>query len=296
MRNFCSYCGARNNPEATACLACGSPLDQPSAPSTSPEGQVVQEARRTGAPTPATTRPLQAPGAWYSSQQHTPENPHEPPPGAVNAWLAGQHAAAPQWPLPPAGDAQSAYAAGPPAPFQPPYPPAGGQMPYPNPYGQAPDRLPYLNPYAQAPVQGPYPHPYGQAAGRPAYPSSYWQGPNQNPPAPGSSLEPYGNSHPAAQLPPPLSPPWPTNVGPYGQPYGQPPIDPYAAPARDYFTPGIQGVQHSPDSSYGGYRPTPGYSNFSSQSQTEADYAAGAGYGVLPAVPPVGYGARYSPI
>jgi uncharacterized RDD family membrane protein YckC len=312
MRNFCSYCGARNNPEATACLACGSPLDR-AAIAAPPEGQVVQEPRPAGAPDRASTRPLQAPGAWYSSQQHTPENPHEPSAGTVNAWQTGRHAEAPRLRLPPAGDAQTAYASEPSVPFQPPYPPANAQLPYPLPYTQGPGQIPYLYPPGQAPHphtygqpagqtpyppgygQAPHPNPYGYGPAQPPYPYPYGQGPNQYAPAPGSGLDAYGNPYPA-QVPPPPARPWPTNVGPYGQPYGQPPIDPYAAPARDYITPGSYPAHPGPDPSYGGYRPTPGYSNFSSPSQVQADYAAGAGYGALPSAPPIGYGSPYSPV
>ncbi len=283
MRNFCTYCGARNNTDATACLACGSPLDQPSAAPPTKESRTSEPARYTYVPDARDERPIQAPGAWYSTQQHTPENPHEPSPGAVNAWVSGQHTAAPQWPMPPAGDAQfngqSPYAYGPRAPFPPPYAPGSGHLPYPNPYGQVPGQPPYQGPYGQAPYQG-------QAPNQSQYQGQYAPAPYQNPPAPGVGMAPYQNGYPA-QLPPPLIRQYPTAGGPYA-PYGPAPTDPYA-PQGGY---GLQPGQNPP---YDGYRPTPGYSNFSSASQLRDDYTAAMGFGIYPPAPPQVYTPPYSP-
>jgi len=295
MRNFCSYCGARNGSDATACLACGSPLDQPSAAQTLNEVQAQQQAPYTVVSDPRGERPVQAPGAWYSTQQHSPENPHEPSPGTVNAWVSGQQSAAPQWPMPPAGEAQSPYAYGPRVPFPPPYAPGAGHLPYPNPYGQAPGQQAYQGPYAQAPGPYPYQGAYGQAPSPYPYQGQYAPAPGhmpyQNPPVPGAGMAPYQNGYPA-QLPPPLLRPYPIAGGPYAPASGPLPSDPYGTASGNYYAP-PGGYSPQPDQipNYGGYRPTPGYSNFSSAAQVREDYSAAMGFGIYPSAPP-----PYSPI
>jgi uncharacterized RDD family membrane protein YckC len=189
--------------------------------------------------------------------------------------------------MPPAGDAQSPYAYGPRVPFQPPYAPGAGHLPYPNPYGQVPGWPANQGPYAQAPGQPPYQGAYGQVPGQTSYQGQYPQAPYQNPATPGGGLAPYQNGYPA-QLPPPLVRQYPIAGGPYA-PYGPPPTDPYGPP-NGY---GPHPEQNPP---YSGYRPTPGYSNFSSASQVRDDYSTAVGFGVYPPAPPAAYNHPYSPV
>ena len=258
MRNFCTYCGFRNTPEATACLGCGSPLEaRPAeAPSQSP-APVTQPIHLDGALPSHATPPIQVPGGWYSSQQHTPEHPAEPPPGAVSAWAAGQHAPLPPWPLPPQGSAAPPFYGGAvaPGPYQQPYGPVFGQAPYPEPYrSHLPPPPPGFYRVGEAPSAPPPPAagpPNGYAPPGWAAPSGYGgpYGPPVNgyppvgAPQPGYGVAPppYGQS--GGYIPGPAgigqpqgvqgSVPSPYSVSPYGSPYAPIPYAPQAGSLAD---------------------------------------------------------------
>lgn len=218
MRNFCTYCGFRNTPEATACLGCGSPLDARPAESPPPPAPVTRPIYLDGALPSHSSPPIQVPGGWYSSQQHTPEHPAEPPPGAVSAWTAGQQAPLPPWPLPPQGLAA-------PLPYGGPYP-AAPSGPNQGSYGFDPAQLPFPDPYrSQLPPPPPGFYRIGEAPNAPAsaarppngYPPPGW------PPPTGYGVSPYGqpaNGYPQPNGYPRVGAPQPVYGAP-PSPYGQ---------------------------------------------------------------------------
>ncbi|HXT36569.1 MAG TPA: RDD family protein [Chloroflexota bacterium] len=221
MRNFCTYCGFRNTPEATACLGCGSPLDaRPTEAPPQPPAPVTQPIHLDGSFPSHSTPPIQVPGGWYSSQQHTPEHPAEPPPGTVSAWAAGQHAPLPPWPLPPQGLAA-------PLPYGGPYP--------------AVTPGPYQQPYGLDPAPAPFPDPYRSQLPPPP-PGFYRVG--EAPNAPPSAVRPP-NGYP----PPGWTPPTGYGANPYGPPAnGYPPVG--------ALQPGY-GAAQPPYGHGGGYVPAP---------------------------------------
>ncbi|HVA89890.1 MAG TPA: RDD family protein [Chloroflexota bacterium] len=239
MRNFCTYCGFRNTPEATACVGCGAPLDARPAAAPQPPSQVTRPIQLNGPSPSHSTPPIQVPGGWYSSQQHTPENPAEPPPGAVSAWAAGQHAPLPPWPLPPQGSAAAPayggpYAAAPPGSYQYPNGVVVGQGPVPDPYqSQVPPGAPGYYPGQGAP----YAPPYGQPSAGPyaaGLPNTYpppGGAVNGYAPVPGASQPLYGQAGSYGPAP----------HGPGGQPqsvYGATPtVFPPAYPIVGYGSP-----------------------------------------------------------
>lgn len=218
MRNFCTYCGFRNTPEATACLGCGSPLDARPAESPPPPAPVTRPIYLDSALPSHSSPPIQVPGGWYSSQQHTPEHPAEPPPGAVSAWTAGQQAPLPPWPLPPQGLAA-------PLPYGGPYP-AAPSGPNQGSYGFDPAQLPFPDPYrSQLPPPPPGFYRIGEAPNAPAsaarppngYPPPGW------PPPTGYGVSPYGqpaNGYPQPNGYPQVGAPQPVYGAP-PSPYGQ---------------------------------------------------------------------------